>query len=158
MKVLAPAFAVGKERFGLRLNHYSIQSDHLHLIVEAEDRTALTRGMKGLTGRIAKALNKLWSRKGSVFDDRYHDHILRTPKQVRNVLAYLFHNARKYGRNARQSLDHYCSGWWFDGFREKLEIQGLEGVPRPTAAPRTWLANKGWRRHGLIPLARPAPS
>lgn len=40
----------------------SILSNHLHLIVEAKGRGALSRGMKGLQVRIARALNKPWNR------------------------------------------------------------------------------------------------
>ncbi len=78
-RVLERAFAAGSDRFGFRLTEYSIQSNHVHLLVEAKDRNALTRGMQGLSIRVAKALNKLWGRKGKVFADRYHDRILRTP-------------------------------------------------------------------------------
>src|SRR5258706_5334783 len=77
--------------------HYSIQSNHLHLIVEAADRAALTAGMRGLLVRIARALNRLWDRRGSVFGDRFHEHELRTPREVRNALVYVLQNLRKHG-------------------------------------------------------------
>jgi REP element-mobilizing transposase RayT len=64
---LRAAFAAGCDRFGFRLVHYAVLNDHLHWIVEAKDREALARGLKGLLVRIAKALNKLWSRRGRVF-------------------------------------------------------------------------------------------
>ena len=156
-QLLRAAFVKGCDRFGFRLVHYSVQGNHMHFLVETKDRVALSRGMQGLLIRIAKALNKLWSRKGSVFGDRYHDRILRTPREVRNVLNYLFHNARKHGRNAVMALDHFASGWWFDGWRTKPDIIGLEGIDCPVATPHTWLIKTGWRRHGLIPL-EPPPS
>src|SRR5688572_19214074 len=56
-RALERAFASGSERFGFRLIHYSIQSTHLHLIVEAADARALSRGMQGLSIRVARALN-----------------------------------------------------------------------------------------------------
>ena len=152
-RVLRGAFAKGCERFGFRLVHYSVQGDHLHLIAEAKDRRALSRGMQGLLVRVAKGLNKLWSRKGSVFGDHYHDRILRTPREVRNALAYVMHNARKHGRHVTKGLDHFCSGWWFDGWREELTIRGLDGVERPVAHARTWLLDKGWRKHRLLSLS-----
>ena len=64
--VLEEALRRGAERFGFRLCHYSVQGNHLHMIVEAEDRVALSRGMQGLLVRIAKALNRLWRRRGKV--------------------------------------------------------------------------------------------
>src|SRR5687768_2740624 len=88
---LRTAFGRGKDRFGFRLVHFAILNDHLHLICEAEDRHALRRGVQGLAIRVARALNRLWHRTGKVFADRYHDHVLRSPREVRNAIAYVMH-------------------------------------------------------------------
>ena len=79
---LSRAFWGGANRFGFRLVHYSVQGNHVHLLVEAEDEKALSRGMKGLGVRVAKGLNRVMGRQGKVLDDRYHGHILRTPTEV----------------------------------------------------------------------------
>ena len=84
-RVLRGAFEKGCERFGFRLVHYSVQRDHIHMLVEAEDGRALARGMQGLLVRVAKALNKLWRRVGSVFADRFHSRLLKTPSEVKNA-------------------------------------------------------------------------
>ena len=100
-RVVCEAFDKGCKRAGrleggvFRLVHYSVQGDHLHLVCEAKDRASLSRGVQGLSIRIARGLNRLWERKGKVFADRYHDRILRTPREVRNVLRYVFNNARR---------------------------------------------------------------
>jgi putative transposase len=102
---LRAAFAAGCARNlagTFRLCHYAVLNDHLHLLCEAESRTALSRGLQGLLIRIAKALNKLWSRRGSVFADRYHDHILKSPREVRNALRYLFGNGKKHAAEGRE--------------------------------------------------------
>lgn len=88
MGVLHAAFAGAIEDRGVRLTHYSIQGNHLHLIVEAEDREALSFAMRALTIRIALGLNRLVGRKGKVFADRFHAHVLRTPREVRHAIAY----------------------------------------------------------------------
>ena len=153
---LRAAMLAGNDRFGFRLAHYAILDDHLHLIVEAGGRDSLRRGMQGLVVRIARALNKLWRRKGKVFADRYHDHILRSPKEVRNALRYVMENAKKHaakgggGSQVRTPIDVFTSAPWFDGFREKIVVRGLEAIARPVAAARTWLLRIGWRRHGLL--------
>jgi REP element-mobilizing transposase RayT len=157
LKELIECFAAGRHRFGFRLNHYSVQSNHLHLIVEAEDRKSLSRGIQGLLIRIAKTLNRLWRRKGSIFADRYHDRILKTPRQVRNALAYVLCNAARHRTYAGRP-DFYSSGTWFDGWKEKLEAW-LEVATRPVVPARTWLQKKGWRRRGRISLReRPGKS
>lgn len=132
------------------MNHYSVQGNHLHFIVEAKDREALARGMKGLAIRIAKGLNRIWERRGRVFADRYFDHILRTPLEVKRALAYVFGNRRKHRVVDEDVIDIFCSGMWFDGWRE-LDQRTFEVSEPPAVAPaRTWLQRVGWRRHGLI--------
>lgn len=153
------AFAAGCTGVGrtgrFRLCHYAVLDDHLHLLVEAEDRTTLTRGLQGLLIRIAKILNKLWHRRGRVFADRYHDRILKSPREVRNCIRYVLANGRKHAAEGRevavpQAIDTYTSAPWFDGFRERIHVRWLEAVIRPVAPARTWMLTQGWRRHGLI--------
>ncbi|MCP3914529.1 MAG: hypothetical protein GY711_03105 [bacterium] len=155
------AFRAGCDRNGFRLNHYSVQGNHLHFIVEAKDRTSLSRGIQGLSIRIARALNKLWGRRGKLFADRYFDRILRTPREVRNALQYalqyVLKNTDQHKSHAKTQrpleadpIDIFCSGMFFDGWREfRLDELGASEPP-PLAEPRTWLQRVGWRRHGLL--------
>jgi REP element-mobilizing transposase RayT len=107
--------------------HYTIQSNHLHLIVEAHDRPALSAGMKGLLVRIARGLNRAWRRHGSIFADHYHVRALRTPREVRNALVYVLHNARKHGI-AYTGADPCSSGPWFDGWACAARSVGAQPV------------------------------
>jgi len=95
-RALAPALYAGAEREGFRLVHYAIMGNHIHLLVEASDRTALMRGMQGLGVRVARRLNRLMTRSGRVVADRYHARVLRTPVEVRNARRYLLTNARHH--------------------------------------------------------------
>src|SRR5688572_8033456 len=136
--VLRTAFGRAKDRFGFRLIHYVVLNDHMHFIVEAADRDALRRGLQGLAIRIARALNKLWARNGRVFADRYHDHVLTTPREVRNALAYVMGNARHHAAKGRlvavpQAIDAYSSAPWFDGFRERFTVRAIDTIVRPLA-------------------------
>jgi hypothetical protein len=144
--------AGGEDDGAFRLCHYAILNDHLHFVAEARSREALSRGLQGLLVRIAKALNKLWSRRGKVFADRYHDRILRTPREVRNAIRYVLQNARKHAAPGRvlPAVDTFTSAPWFDGFREAITVRGLEAIVRPVIDARTWLLTLGWRRHGLL--------
>lgn len=148
--VLKRCFEAGRDKGGFRLVHYSVQATHLHLLVEAQDRVALSRGLQGLLVRIAKGLNRLWKRGGTVFADRYHDHVLRTPREVRHALAYVLNNARHHGAQYRELMDRYSSAARFDGWRENPKVYGMERIPVTRA--RTWLMKIGWRRHRLISL------
>jgi REP element-mobilizing transposase RayT len=151
--VVLAAFAAVRDREGFRLVHYSVQSNHLHLICEARDRGALSRGIQSLAVRIAKRLNRLWQRAGKLFADRYHDRILPTPREVRNALCYVLNNAAHHGISLPLGQADPCSsGRWFDGWRDIRRVVP-DPSPSPLARARTWLLSIGWRRHGLIELA-----
>ncbi len=131
---------------------YSIQTNHLHLIVEGSDRTGVARGVAGLCIRIARGLNRLWCRRGAVFADRYHDVVLRNPRQVRNALLYVLQNARKHGTRFART-DPFSSGPSFRGWARLSPGNPDPRGPRaraPTAAARTWLLSRGWLRHGRL--------
>ena len=147
-RAILRAFEAGSERNGFRLTQYSVQSNHIHLIVEAPNRLALSRGLQGLLIRVARALNRAWRREGSVFSDRYHDRILRTPTEVRNALAYVLNNAKRHGIY-EAGVDPFSSGLWFDGWREALPSASTPGI---LAKAQSWLLTRGWRRWGLISL------
>src|SRR5262249_35217960 len=93
---LKVAFAEGADRFGFRLVHYSVQGNHIHFVVEADTTESLSRGMQGLTVRMARKLNRVMGRKGKVFADRYHARMLKTLAEVKNALAYLRDNRKQH--------------------------------------------------------------
>lgn len=144
--VLAALAAASKPSF--RVVHYSAQSNHMHMVCEADDERALSRGVQGLCVRIARGLNRLWQRMGRLFDDRYYAHHLRTPREVRNSLAYVLQSARRHGVPFEGRFDPCSSARWFDGWRNLGHT--LAAISHPLANARTWLLTIGWRRHGLL--------
>ena len=143
--VIRAALAAGCDRHGLRVTAISVQGNHLHLIAEAGSAPALSRGLQALAVRLARGLNRLMGRTGRVFADRYHSHVLRTPREVRAALAYVAGNASRhaaqYGRPvAASSSDPFTIGYF--GERVLLPPDGA----RLLAEPRTWLLCAGWRR------------
>jgi putative transposase len=147
-EVIFGAFeAGGAERPGFRLVHYSIQGSHIHLIAEAKSADSLSRGMQGLQIRIARGLNRIWNRKGKVFADRFHAHILKTPREVKNALAYLFDNARKHGHALKTKLDVFTSARWFGGWRHRSP---RSKYANPLGRAHTWLLRQGWQKHGRL--------
>ncbi len=140
------------ERGGFRVAHYSLQRDHVHRVVEAAGKRALGNGMKSVSSRLAFAVNRVFGRSGAVLDGRYHVHVLRTPREVRNALAYVLLNSRKHWKQRRGSapparMDDASSGRWFDGWKRRIDVPQ---DPPEVASPRSWLLRAGWRRHGLI--------
>jgi hypothetical protein len=148
--VIRGALSEGCDTGPFRICHYALQRHGLLLLVEAHDRTALSRGMQGINVRMAKALNRLWERNGSVFADRYGTTVLHTGKQVRDTLCYLLNQARLHERLARGRLDPFSSAAYFDGWKDLDAPVPIPAGPAPVAAPRTGLLRSGWRRHGLL--------
>jgi len=138
-----------------RVIHYSVQDNHVHLIVESEDSQALSSGVRGLMVRIARRVNSLLRRRGRFWTDRFHSRELESPRQVRNALVYVLQNHRKHSRSA--ALDPLSSAGSFNGFASALPAAFRSIGPPCTAAASTWLLKIGWRQRGLIRLAeRPA--
>jgi REP element-mobilizing transposase RayT len=132
---IAACFAAALGRFGLRLIHFSVLGNHLHLIVEADSNEALSRGMQGLNIRLARSLNRLMKRNGQLFDDHYHSRLLHSPTELVNAIAYVLDNhAHHYGASG---VDPYSSA-----------AQGARSLLCP---PQTWLLRVGWRRAKRIP-------
>ena len=163
--------AATRARADFRVVQFSVQGDHVHLIVEARDKSALSRGMQGLAIRIARQVNRLVGRSGKLWADRFFSRALSSPRAVQRALAYVLNNFRKHAARAAGAfrIDPYSSAPYFDGFRELRGRAPCElprsrslplvphGVPPPQTEAeipivpaRTWFAQTGWRRAGLI--------
>ena len=152
IKVMRAAFRGGKARFGFRLIQYAVQSNHLHLIVEADDKRALSSGARGLAIRIAMRINQLLGREGRVFTERYHAVALASPRQVRRALAYVLLQERRHAgarhRALTTTLDRCSSAPGFDGFTNVAPRAGPWSDTVVEA--ESWLLTTGWRRYGAI--------
>jgi hypothetical protein len=155
VRELERTWAVGCERGDFRLVQYSLQGNHAHLIVEADNENALGRGMKALGARLARAVNRIFGRSGAVLADRYHVRVLRTPREVRNALAYVLLNARRHAAGAGRTrsrafgIDPASSGRWFEGWKRGAVCLSVVHAP-PVSAARSWLLAVGWRGTGLL--------
>jgi putative transposase len=132
-----------------RIVEYSVQRNHLHLLVEAAHRRALSSGLRGLAIRIARAVNRARGRRGRLWGGRYHARALTSPRAVRHALVYVLMNFKKH-LGPVTGLDPCSSATWFTGWRSSRPVAAPD--PLPVARPRTWLAGAGWRRHGRIGL------
>ncbi len=74
---------------------------------------------------------------------------MRTPREVRNAIVYVMQNHRHHVRDHHR-IDPWSSAAWFDGWASA--VPPATASSSPVAAPQTWLAKTGWRRHGLIGL------
>lgn len=144
---------------GFRLLQFSVQANHLHMIVEASSEVALGRGMKRLLSRVAMMVNAIARRHGKVFPDRYSRQDILSASHFRNVLVYVLFNARKHdtARDWAGGVDTYSSTVWFTDWAEGAgpahpETASSRHGPSIVAPPQTWLARTGWKLHGGGPL------
>jgi len=137
-RALRRSFERGCRRFGYRVVEFSVQGNHIHLIVEAPDVVQLGRAMKGLEVRMARALNKVMGRRGPVFADRYHAHLLTSPREAAHAVRYVLENrvvhAEREGWSVPEGIDPYSSMAWRDH------------SPPLVAAPFWWMLRVGAER------------
>ena len=156
LEIVLRYLSAARARHGMRLVHYSIQGNHLHLIVEAESRECVAKGMNALLSPLARALNKLWGRRGAVFPQRFPDEVIATPTQARNALRYVLQNGKKHGVVPRASIDPCSSALAFDGWATPPSIASIhsnQAIASPPVAPASvWLLTTGWRRLGLLAI------
>jgi putative transposase len=138
--VIERAFVAAKGRFGMRIVHFSVQGNHIHLVIEAPDNEALARGMQGLTIRLAKGLNRVMRRRGPVFADHYHSRVARTPTEAARVLAYVLRNFARHAQDWGEQVP--------EGEPDPFSSAVRSGAdpPQMVCEPRTWLLSVGWRK------------
>jgi len=144
-------------KLGLKVIHFSLQSNHAHIIAEVMNNEALERGMKSLTVAIAHAINTARKTAGAVFLGRYHLHPLKTPKEVKNALKYVLFNFSKH-LGIKPTLDPFSSVFGFkdleklmgkDTFEKLKQIRPPKWLRESLSRlfpPTTWLLRSGWQR------------
>src|SRR5262245_7308074 len=162
-KAMRDATITAALREWFRIVHISVQRNHVHLIVEAEDKAALARGMQGFTISAARHINVALcdgerQRRGKVFADRYHARVITTPTQARHAIRYVLSNFRRH----KEDREVPASSWLVDPFSSAISFPDwaeLEGRPwmwpiRETydplmvRRPKSWLLREGWMRAG----------
>jgi len=133
-----------RARSDFRIAHMSIQSNHLHLLVEADGKDALRSGMQGFAISAARRLNRELRRKrGDVFAFRYHATVITSPAQARNAISYIVNNWRHHRRDLYDSRR-------FDPYSSAHAIAEWGIRPRedqlPVVRPTTWLLTDGYKR------------
>ena len=158
--------AVRARNFGLNVVHFSMQSNHIHLVAEAHSNLSLARGMRSLAGRFGKTV-RAHSRRyskgsavGRVFLGRYHMRLIRSPLQMRNVLRYVLLNFSKHS-NLIDHLDEFSTAAYFRDWKTLLrerygaliqdEVESMISSASASASAEfgqswSWLCRVGWRR------------
>lgn len=81
----------------LRVIHFTLEHDHVHLLIEAENNRVLGKGMQAFGVTLSKAINRLKKLTGQVYKHRYHFRKITSSRQLKNVMSYIFRNGMKHG-------------------------------------------------------------
>jgi REP element-mobilizing transposase RayT len=174
-QAMREATIVAAIRERIRIVHISLQRNHVHLLVEAESKLALTRGMQGFMISAARSINTMLGesrhrrRRGRVFADRYFAEAITSPRQARHALSYI-NNWRKHREDqeglARSWLvDPFSSGVSFPDWKELNDKAFMWPIretydPLFVRRPESWVLREGWKRPGPISVwdvpSRPA--
>lgn len=95
---------INARKQGLRIVHFSMQSNHIHLIVEALNNEVLSSGMRALTVTFAKGLKM-----GKVQVERYHLHVLKTKQEVKHAVHYVAFNQHRHEKGTYTVIDEFTS-------------------------------------------------
>ena len=180
-RVVRRAIVAGLGRFGTRLVAWSVQTNHVHLLVEVDGREllreerpgiegskldaldaeevakltrrALSKARKGFGVRTASALNALWGRRGDVWKERYHTVVITGPKQMWYALRYVLTNGQKHGA-CHEQIDPCSSAPYFQHWEAPIPPPTEPREEWPVDEPRTWIGAVGWKRYGPIPFPK----
>ncbi len=152
----------------VRIVHLSVQTNHIHLIAEAQTKKALSRALQAFQISAAKHINRAFGartgtrRRGQVFADRYHSRALTSPRAVRHAICYVLNNWRRHQQDTLSfarawKIDPYSSAVVFTGWKEREHVPVLYEQPPTylslmTWLPKTWLLREGWKKHRLISI------
>lgn len=98
---------------GLRILHFSLQHNHVHLIVEAETNEVLSSGMRSMTVTMAMGLKR-----GKIQISRYHLHVLKGLREARNAVMYVLFNRQKHEKGTSSKIDGYTSVLQLENWKE----------------------------------------
>ncbi|CAN5644714.1 hypothetical protein BH09MYX1_BH09MYX1_23370 [soil metagenome] len=162
LRCVEHALAHEAARGQLRIVHFSVQGNHLHLIVEAEDASTLSRRMQGFGIRLARALSSMMNRRGKVIAERYHVRKISGPRQMYRALRYVLLNHAHHGLSgSAMAVDRYSSAPSFpnvayaqtDIGRRRRRSDDASEIEEPvavTAPAKFWVLAAGWRNIGHI--------
>ena len=146
-----------------RVVHFSLQTNHVHLVIEADSGKGVVSGRKGyaplragvsgLMIAFARRLNMMLRRKGKVWDDRYHRRDLKTATETNRAFAYVLRNFLRHGEVGwgKGIVDPFSSAWLFEGWTEPVRpFRTSRRWAWPICRAKTWLASRGYLRVGRI--------
>ena len=85
------------EEFAVWLLDYCITSNHVHLLLDAEDRLEISRLMRNVAGEFARAYNRRKKRMNAFWGDNFHATLVEEGRYLWRCLCYIELNMVRCG-------------------------------------------------------------
>ncbi|HMB01665.1 MAG TPA: transposase [Spirochaetota bacterium] len=88
----------GVKKYNVKINYFVILKTHFHLSAyfAAENKITMSKFMQWLGTQMAKKINKLLNRSGTVFRRRFKSFIIKSRQYLETLLKYLKNNPQKH--------------------------------------------------------------
>jgi REP element-mobilizing transposase RayT len=127
---------------GIRIIHFSVQRDHVHMLIEAENKKQLGESMRALSISLSKRFSFTLKKKVKALKNRYHLHILKSLQEIKNATNYILHNGQKHG--ITDVHDFYSTAINFSDFRASdAFFQFMDDLQSILAPPFFWSTRRG---------------
>jgi len=97
---------------GFDLLAYVIMPDHLHLLVQPQGDSNISRFMASFKKHTARCINEHLGRKGAVWRKEFYDHMMRSYEHLDELVRYIHDNP------VRRGLAASADEWAFSSWRE----------------------------------------
>jgi len=126
---------------GIRIIHFTVQRDHIHFLIEAQNKKQLGQSMRALSISLTKRLSRVLAKKIKALKTRYHLHILKSLKEIKNVANYIQNNGKKHRVVLNKDFySSHISPQDFDPTEPFLKF--LEDLKAVLSFPRFWATRK----------------
>lgn len=86
-----------KEKYGLKVHHYALMDNHVHLIIQSPDGAHLSAAMKRITVTYTRYYRKLYKGIGHFFQDRFKSFLIQEGKYLLECGRYVELNPVRAG-------------------------------------------------------------
>jgi putative transposase len=106
------------KRYQVSLHAYVLMTNHVHLLMTAEDKEGISQVMKVVASRYAYHMNKSYGRTGSLWEGRHKSSVVDSENYLLTCYRYIELNpvsAQMVGRPEEYEWSSYTANAWGDG-------------------------------------------
>ena len=100
-----------------------VMPDHLHWLIQLNERWSLARVVKTLTARTALTINRHLCKQGSLWQRAYYDRAARKDEDIRQIARYIVANPLRAGLVRNIGDYPYWDCIWMTDCDERLVVE-----------------------------------